>query len=55
MSHELSGFLTAQAPFFLVALFGLYSVIALLYGVVTFRTVPEEAEALKQVVHFTCI
>ena len=33
----------------LVVLFGIYSVVALVYGVVTFRTVPEEAAALRQV------
>ena len=32
-----------------MALFGLYSVIFLIYGVITFRTVPEEATALRQV------
>lgn len=38
-----------QTPFFLVLLFGIYSVTALAYGVITFRTVPEEAVALRQV------
>ena len=33
----------------LVALFGTYSVIILVCGVITFRTVPEEAVALRQV------
>ncbi|KAL3152360.1 hypothetical protein ABBQ32_001421 [Trebouxia sp. C0010 RCD-2024] len=36
------------APVFLLALFGLYSVTSLVYGVITFRTVPEEATALRQ-------
>ncbi|KAL3142467.1 Dolichol-phosphate mannosyltransferase subunit 3 [Trebouxia sp. C0009 RCD-2024] len=36
------------APVFFLALFGLYSVTSLIYGVVTFRTVPEEATALRQ-------
>ena len=39
----------SQAPVLLVALFGLYSVTSLIYGVITFRTVPEEATALRQV------
>ena len=38
-----------QAPAFLVALFGLYSVVSLAYGVITFRTVPEEASLLREV------
>ena len=38
-----------QAPAVLIALFGLYSVITLAYGVLTFRTVPKEAIALRQV------
>ena len=38
-----------QAPIFLVALFGLYSVTSLVYGVITFRTVPHEAASLQQV------
>lgn len=36
------------APALLIALFGVYSVIALAYGVLTFRTVPKEAIALRQ-------
>lgn len=35
-------------PVFLVVLFGIYSILALVYGVITFRTVPEEAVALRQ-------
>jgi len=38
-----------QTPFFLVDLFGIYSILALVYGVITFRTVPQEAVALRQV------
>ena len=38
-----------QAPVFLVLLCGLYSAASLIYGVITFRTVPEEAAALRQV------
>ena len=39
----------AQSPLLLILLFGAYSAVALLYGVATFRTVPEEAEALAKV------
>lgn len=38
----------ALTPFFLVLLSGIYSILALVYGVITFRTVPEEAVALRQ-------
>lgn len=41
--------LRLQAPVVTVVGFGLYCVITLLYGVATFRTVPEEAAALRQV------
>lgn len=39
-----------QAPVAAVVLFGLGSVISVLYGVFTFRDCPEEAEALRKVV-----
>ena len=38
-----------QAPFVAVALFGVYSIVAVLHGVFTFRDCPEEAESLRQV------
>ena len=39
----------AQAPFAAVALFGLYSIAAVLYGVFTFHDCPEEAASLRMV------
>lgn len=39
----------AQAPILATAVFGLYSVFSVLYGVFTFRDCPEEAEALRKV------
>lgn len=36
------------APAIFVVLFGVYSVCSLAYGVITFRTVPEEASALRE-------
>ena len=47
--RELSLTLDVQAPVVLAALFALYSFTALAYGVLTFRTVPKEAIALRQV------
>ena len=41
--------LLLQAPGLLVLALGLYAVIALLYGVVTFSDRPEEGRALKRV------
>jgi hypothetical protein len=38
-----------QAPVLAVLAFGAYAAVALLYGVLTFRTVPEEAESLAKV------
>jgi len=38
-----------QAPLAAALLFAAYLAVALLYGVVTFRTVPEEAELLQKV------
>jgi succinate dehydrogenase/fumarate reductase cytochrome b subunit len=35
-------------PLLTVALFGLYALLLLIHGVCTFRTVPSEAEKLKQ-------
>lgn len=46
-THPLT--LPPQSPLLAVLAFGLYSALALLYGVLTFRTVPEEAESLKKV------
>ena len=39
----------AQAPLIAVALFGVYSVSALAYGLLTFRDCPEEAASLQKV------
>ncbi len=39
---------SVQAPVFAVVAFGVYAVASLLYGVATFRTVPEEAESLAK-------
>ncbi|KAK9803392.1 hypothetical protein WJX72_004475 [[Myrmecia] bisecta] len=36
------------APLIALVLFGLYALVKLLYGVATFRTVPEELEALQK-------
>lgn len=38
-----------QAPFFALVAFGIYSVICLTVGLLTFRTVPEEHESLLKV------
>ncbi len=40
-----------QAPLIAVGLFGVYSVSALAYGLLTFRDCPEEAASLQQVCH----
>ncbi len=39
----------SQAPLIAVGLFGVYSVSALAYGLLTFRDCPEEAASLQQV------
>jgi len=49
LNLEAYRFYGLQTPFLLVVLFGIYSILALVYGVITFRTVPEEAVALRQV------
>ena len=46
--HELVSHVT-QAPLIAVGLFGVYSVSALAYGLLTFRDCPEEAASLQQV------
>ena len=42
-----------QLPLYLVLAFGAYLFLQLIYGVVTFRTVPDEYESLK-IVRFIC-
>ena len=44
-----------QSPLLLVALFGVYCAVQLLWGVATFRTVPEEAELLTKVRMWLCV
>jgi hypothetical protein len=50
-SHQLQGPLLwaiYTLPVLLVVAFGLYALILLIHGVLTFRTVPSEAELLKR-------
>ena len=37
-----------QSPFIAIVCFGIYLALWLVYGIVTFRTVPAEAESLRQ-------